>query len=128
LVNGKKKGTDPGYVDEKTWFYKQLEAGDTQLDLNGKEAIDLEKSTEKERKAQTDAALLGSDPAATPEQKAALEAANADLRRAEGKVRAKYARQDPRIRHHAGGTNTVERERQLAGTEAETEQRPAGMD
>jgi hypothetical protein len=128
LANGTKKKGDPGYIDEETWFYRQLEAGDAQVPLIDDELQAMTKATERERMASQEATNALDPFAPTPEQKAARDAAEKKLRDAENRYRTDMARKKAKVRQASGGTTTAERERQLAGTPAETEQLPASME
>lgn len=127
LANGKKKRGDPGYIDEDTWFYKQIEEGNAQVQLNDAELEKMNKHCADCRKAYGDASNACDPFAPTKEQIAARDEAQRKLTLCEGKFRADYMRKRPDLRKFAGGTGSDERDRQLAGTDAATEQRPATL-
>lgn len=132
LVNGTKTRKKDGkaYVDEDTWLDQQIRNGDAQLDVKGKELDEMSAFTKDELKAVTDLEVTMplDERQRTPEQKAALEEANAKLRRKQGEYKLALSKRDRGARLASGGSDSVERDRQLRGTPAEAELLPATMD
>jgi len=128
LTNGTKKRGDPGYIDEDAWFYKQIEDGNAQVALTGTESKQMEVHC-LECATALDKALTACGPfVGTPEQEAAKKEAQRKLMACRGKFKADLVRKKPDLRIKSGGTDTEFRERQLEGTEAATEQKPASID
>lgn len=128
IVNGRKKRGDPGYIDEDTWFYKQIEDGNAQVQLVDAELAQMNEHCAGCLKKAQEASNAVEPFAPTPEQLAAKKEADLALTRCEGKFRADLMRKRADLRKFAGGSGTDERDRQTAGTDAATEQKRASLD